>query len=144
MPGFPFHHELLDFTQTHVHWVADAIQPSHPLSSPFPPSSRTFSNESVLRIRWTKYWSFSFSIISFNEYSELISFRMDWLDLLAVQGSLKSSLTPQFKTINSFVLSFLYSSTFTSIHDYWRKPKLWLFGLLLAKVCFSIICLGWS
>ena len=80
--------------QTHVHWVGDAIQPSHPLSSPSPPafnlpSIRLFSNESVLHIRWPKFWSFSFSI-SPSKYSELISFRMDWLDLLAVQGILKS------------------------------------------------------
>ena len=94
-PGFPVHHQLLEFAQTHVHRVGDAIQPSHPLSSPFLlpsifPSIRVFSNESVLHIRWSQYWSFSFS--PFNEYSGLISFRMDWLDLLAVQGTLKSLL----------------------------------------------------
>ena len=86
------------------------------------PSIRVFSNESVLPIRWPKYWSFSFSISPSNEYSGLISFRMDWLDLLAVQGTLKgSSLTPQFKSINSSALSFLYSPTLTSIHDYWKN-----------------------
>ena len=95
MPGLPVHHQLLEFTQTHVHWVSDAIQPSHPLSSPsllpsIIPSIRVFSNESALHIRWPKYWSFSFSISPFNEYSGLISFRMDWLDLLSVQGTLKS------------------------------------------------------
>ena len=84
------------------------------------PSIRVFSNESVLRIRWPKYWSFSFSIRPSNEHSGLISFRMDWLDLLGVQGTLKSSPTPQFKSINSSVLSFLYSPTLTSIHDYWN------------------------
>ena len=78
------------------------------------PSIRVFSNESVLCIRWPEYWSFSFSISSSNEYSGLISFRMDWMDLLAVQGTLKSSPTPQFKSINSLVLSFLYSPTLTS------------------------------
>ena len=83
------------------------------------PSIRVFSNESVLHIRWPKYWSFSFSISPSNEYSELISFRMDWLYLLAVQGILKSSLTSQFRSINSSALSFLYSPTLTSIHDYW-------------------------
>ena len=82
------------------------------------PSIRVFSNESVLCIRWPKYWSFSFNISPSNEYSELISFRMDWLDLLSVQGTLKSSPTPQFKSINSSVLSFLYSPTLTSIYDY--------------------------
>ena len=96
-PGLPVHHQLLVFAQTHVHQVGDAIQPSHPLSSPSPPASiipsiRVFSNESGLHIRWPKYWSFSFSISPSNEYSELISFRMDWLDLLAVQGALMSLL----------------------------------------------------
>ena len=96
-PGFPVHHQLQEFTQTHVHRVSDAIQPSHPLSSPFPPALNVSQhqglfNESVLRTRWPKYWSFSFSICLSNEYSGLISFRMDWLDLLAVQGILKSLL----------------------------------------------------
>ena len=97
IPGLPVHHHLQDFTQTHVHRVPDAIQPSHPLSPllllpPIPPSIRVFSNESTLHMRWPKYWSFSFSINPSNEYSGLISFRMDWLDLLAVQGTLKSLL----------------------------------------------------
>ena len=96
-PGLPVHHQLLEFTQTHVHQVGDAIQPSHPLSSPLLlpsilPSIRVFSNESTLGIRWPKYWSFSFSISPSNEHSGLISFRMDWLDLLAVQGTLKTLL----------------------------------------------------
>jgi len=79
------------------------------------PSIRVFSNESALRIRWPKYWSFSFSISPSNQYSGLISFRMDWFDLLAVQGTLKSILQHQFKSINSLVLSFLYGPTLTSI-----------------------------
>ena len=84
------------------------------------PSIRVFSSESVLCIRWPKYWSFSFSISPSHDYSGLTSFRMDWLDLLAVQGTLRSILpTPQFKSINSSALSFLYSPTLTSIHDYW-------------------------
>ena len=96
-PGLPVHHQLPEFTQTHVHRVSDAIQPSHPLSAPSPPapnppSIRVFSNESTLRMRWPKYWSFSFSISSSKEIPGLISFRMDWLDLLAVQGTLKSLL----------------------------------------------------
>ena len=95
-PGFSVHHQLLEFAQTHVHPVRDAIQP-HPLSSLLLPLSvfpgiRVFSNESALHIRWPKYWSFSFSISPSNEYSGLISFRMDWLDLLAVQWILKSLL----------------------------------------------------
>ena len=96
-PGLPVHHQLPGFIQTHVHRVSDAIQPSHPLSSPLllppiPASIRVFSNESTLHIRWPKYWSFSFSISPSNEHPGLISFRMDWLDLLAVQGTLKSLL----------------------------------------------------
>ena len=86
------------------------------------PSIRVFSNESALRIRWPKYWSFSFNISPSNKYSGLISFRMDWLDLLAAQGILQeSSPTPQFKNINSLVLSFLHSPTLTSIHDHWKN-----------------------
>ena len=96
-PGLPVHHQLPEFTQTHVHQVSDAIQLSHPLSSPSPPapnppSIRVFSYEPTLPIRWPKYWSFSFSISPSNKYSGLTSFRMDWLDLLAVQGTLKSLL----------------------------------------------------
>ena len=95
-PGLPVHHQLLEFTQTHVHWVGDAIQPSHLLSSPSPAISLSqhqgVFSESILCIRWPKYWSFSFSISPSSEYSGLISFRMDWLDLLAVQGTLKSLL----------------------------------------------------
>ena len=92
--GLPVHHQLPEFTQTHVHWVGNDIQPSHPLLSPFPasipPSIRVFSSESTLHMRWSKYWSFSFNISPSNEHSGLISFRMDWLDLFAVQGTLKS------------------------------------------------------
>jgi len=94
-PGLPVHHQLLEFTETHVHQVSDAIQPSHPLLSPsppapIPPSIRVFSNESTLRMRWPKYWSFSFSISPSNEHPGLMFFSMDWLDLLAVQATLKS------------------------------------------------------
>ena len=97
MPGFPVLHYLWEFAQTQVHWVGDAIQPSHPLLSPSPlafnlPQHQGLSNETVLRIRWSKYWSFSFNISPPNEYSGLISFRIDWLNLLAVQGTLKSLL----------------------------------------------------
>ena len=96
-PGLSVQHQLLEFTQTHVHWVGDAIQLSHPLFSLSPPalnlsSIRVFSNESALRIRWPKYWSFGFNISPSSEHLGLISFRIDWLDLLAVQGTLKSLL----------------------------------------------------
>ena len=99
----------------------------HPLLLPpsIFPSIRVFTNESVLCIRWPKYWSFSFSIIPSKEIPGLISFKRDWLDLLAVQGTLQeSSPTPQFKSINSFVLSFLYSPTLTSIHDHRKNHSL--------------------
>ena len=96
-PGLPVHHQLPEFTQTHIHRVDDAIQPSRPLLSPsppapIPPSIRVFSNESTLHMRWPKYWSFSFSIIASKGIPGLISFRVDWLDLFAVQGTLKSLL----------------------------------------------------
>ena len=124
-PGCPVHHQLLEFTQTHVHWVGDAIQPSHPLSSPSPPapnpSLRVFSNESALRMKWPKYWSFSFSIIPSNEYSGLISFRIDWLDLLVVQGTLKTLLQH-----HSSKASILQHSAFFSVqlsHPYTTTGK---------------------
>ena len=97
MPGLPVHHHLLEFTQTHVH---ESVMPSSHLIlcrpllllPPIPPSIKVFSNESTLRMKWPKYWSFSFSISPSNEHPGLISFRMDWLDLLAVQGTLKGLL----------------------------------------------------
>ena len=105
-PGFPFLQYLLEFAQIHVHWVGDAIQSSHPL---LPPSlalnlaqHQVSSSESALRIKWPKYWSFSFTISLFNEYSGLISFRVDWFDLLAVQGTLKS--LPQHHSSKASVL----------------------------------------
>ena len=100
----------------------------HPLLLPPSvfPNIRVFSNESVFHIRWPKYWSFNFSTSSSSEYSELISFRIDWLDLLSVspRDYQESSPTPQFKSVNSSVLSFLYSPTLTSIHDYWKNHSL--------------------
>ena len=99
------------------------------------PSIRDFSNESVLPIRWPKYWNFSCSISPFNDYSRLISFRTDWFDLLAVQGTLESSPTPQFKSINSSALSFLCCPTLTSIHDQWKNQSLGKQFLRLLKEC---------
>ena len=97
MPRLPVHHQLLEFTQTYVHWVSDAIQPSHPLLTPSPPAFNLSQHQGLFQWvsslhRWPKYWSFSFSISPSNEYSGLISFRIDWFDLLAVQGTLKSFL----------------------------------------------------
>ena len=122
-PGLPVHHHLPEFTQTHVHRVRDAIQPSHPhhpllLLPPIPSSITVFSNESTLHMRWPKYWSFSFSIIPSREIPGLISFRMDWFGSpCSPRDSQESSPTPQFKSINSSVLSLLHSPILTSIHD---------------------------
>ena len=125
-PGFPVHHQLLEFTQTHVHRVSDAIQPSHPLSPllllpPTFPSIRVFSSESTLCMKWPKYWRFSFSIILSKETPGLISFRMDWLDLLAVQGTLKSLLQH-----HSSKASVLWHSVFFTVqlsHPYMTTGK---------------------
>ena len=120
---------LPEFTYTHV---IESVTPSSHLIlcrpllrlPPIPPNIRVFSDESVIRIRQPKYWSFSFSISPSNEYSGMISFRIDQLGLLAVQGTLKSSPTPQFKSINSLALSFLHSPTLTSIHDHRKNHSL--------------------
>ena len=121
-PGLPVHHQLPEFTQTHVHRVGDAIQPSHPLSSPSPPPSiRVFSSESALHIRWPKYWRFSFKINPFNEHPGLISFRMDWLDLSAVQGTIRSLLQH-----HSSKASILWCSAFFTVqlsHPYMTTGK---------------------
>ena len=124
MPSLPIHHQLAEFTQIYVHRVSDAIQPSHPLLSPSPPAPNPSQHqdlfqceESTLRMRWPKYWSFSFSISPPNEHPGLISFRLDWLDLLEVQGTHKSLLpAPQF---------ILYLSTKEmQVHKtHWKSPK---------------------
>ena len=130
-PGLTVHHQLPEFTQTQVHWVGDAIQPSHPLSTPswlLPSifrSIRVFSNESVLT-RWPKYWSFSFSISPSSEYSGLISFRLDWFDLLAVQGTLKNLL--QHDSSKALIL---WHSAFFIVAMHSCKFKLTLTGLEL-------------
>ena len=126
-PGLPVHHQLPESTQTRVHWVSDAIQPLHLPSSPSPPALnlyniRVFSNESAFRISWPKYWSFSFNISPFNEHLGLISFRMDWLDLLAVQGTLKSLLQ-----CHSSKASILWYSAFFIVqlsHPYMTTGKI--------------------
>ena len=125
-PGLPVHHHLPEFTQTHVHRVSDAIQPSHPLSCPFPPAPNPSQhqglfNEATLHIRWPRYWSFSFSISPSKEHPGLISFRMDWLDLLAIQGTLKSLLQH-----HSSKASILWRSAFFTVqlsHPYMTTGK---------------------
>ena len=113
-PGLPVHHQLLEFTQTHVHRVSDAIQPSHPLPSSSPPAPNPSQHqslfpESTLRMRWPKYWSFSFSISPSKEDPGLISFRMDWLDLLQSKG-----------------LSRVFSNTTVQKHQFFgAQPSLW-------------------
>ena len=127
-PGSPVHHQLWSLLKL---MSIESVMPSnhlilgHPLLLPLVfPSIRVFSNQSVPYIRWPKYWTCSFSISPSKEYSGLISFRMDWLDLSCPRDSQESSPTPQFKSINSSALSFLHSPTLTSIHDYWKNYSL--------------------
>jgi len=125
-PGLPVHHQHSEPAQTHVHRAGDAIQPSQPLSSlllqpPIFPTIRVFSNESVLCIRWPKYWSFSFSISPSNEYLGLISYRMNWLDPLSLQGTLKTLLQ-----YHSSKASILWCSAFFTVqlsHPYMTTGK---------------------
>ena len=124
-PGFPVYPQLLELAQTHVHWVSDAIQPSHPLSSPSLPAFTLSQHQGLFQLvsslhQVGKYWSFSVSISPSNEYSGLIFFGIDWSHCHP-RDSQESSPTPQFKSINSLVLSILYGRTLTSIHDYWTK-----------------------
>ena len=141
-PGFPVHLRLLELAQTHVHLVGGAIQPSHPLSPSLAFSllqdqdlfQWVSSSYQVAKVLEFQHQHQSFQWIFRTDYlSGLTSFRIDWFDLLAVQGTLKSSATPQFKSINSLALSFLYSPTLTSIHDQWKNYSLDLDGPLLAK-----------
>ena len=121
-PDFPVLHYHLEFAQTHIHWVSDAIQPSHPLLPTSPPAfnlsqhQSLISNESAICIRWPKNWSFNFSICPSNEYSGLIFFRTDSFDLLAVQGTLKSLFQD-----HSSKVSFLWCSTFFMVYEYWKN-----------------------
>ena len=134
MPGLPVLH-LLELAQTHVHWVSDAIQPSHPLHSlillpSIFPSVRVFSSESTVRIRWPKYWSFCFSISPSNEYSGLTSFNINWFHHFAVQGTLKSLLLHH----SSKASIFWHWAFFMVLHTWLlEKPYLWLDRPLLAK-----------
>ena len=146
-PGLPVHHKLPEFTQTHAHRVGDAIQPSHPLSSllllpPITPSIRVLSNESTLCMRLPKYWSFSFNISPSNEHPGLISFRMDWLNLLAVQGTLKSLL----QHYSSKASIFWHSAFFTVqlSHPYMTTGKIraltrWTFVGKVMSLVFNML-----
>ena len=124
-PGLPVHHQLLEFTQTHIHRVSDAIQPSHPLSSPLPPTPKPSQHQSLFQtlcMRWPKNWSFSFSIIPSNEHPGLISFRMDWLDLLAVQGTFKSLLQHHSSKASVLQLSAFFIVQLSHPHMTTEKP----------------------
>ena len=144
-PGLPVHHQLPEFTQTHVYQVDDAIQPSHPLLSPSPPTFnlRVFSNELVLRIRWPKYWSFSFNNSLSNEYSGLISFRMNWLDL---PGTIMSLLQHHSSKASALQCSAFFIVQLSQPYMTTRKTTVltrWTF-VGKASLCFLICCLGWS
>ena len=139
--------KLPEFTQTHIHWVGDAIQPSYPLSSPSPPAfnlsqHQVFSNESVLCIGWPKYWSFSFNISSSSEYSGLISSRIDWLDLLAVQGTLKSLLQHHSSKLSIFRHSAFFIVRLS--HPYMTTGKIivlttWTFVSKVMSLFFNML-----
>ena len=145
VPGLPALHYLPEFAQIHLHWVDDAIQPSHPLSSPSPPALNLSQHQGLFQwsgscIRWPKYWSFSFSISPSNEHSGLIS--LVWSPC-SPRDSQESSPAPQFKSINSSAFSLLYGPTFTSIHDYWKNHS-FDYTTFMAKwcLCFLIYCPG--
>ena len=130
-PGLPVHHQLPESTQTHVHWVSDAIQLFYPLSSPSPPALNLSQNQGLFQwvsshIRWIKYWSFSFNIRPSNEHPGLISFRMDWLDLLAVQGTFKCLL--QHHSSKASILQrsafFIVQLWHQLLHGHWKNHSL--------------------
>ena len=151
MPGFPVHHQLPELTQTHGHQVSDAIQPSHPCHPLLPlpsifPNIRVFSNESVLRKRWPKYWSFNFSISPSSEYSGLIPF--GWTGWISLQSKgLSRVFSDTTVQKHQFFSAQLSSQSNSHIHTWpLEHPQLWLDGPLLANecLCFLICCLGWS
>ena len=149
--GFPVRHQLLELAQNHVHWVRDVIKLSHPLSSPSPPapifpSTRVFSSESVLHIMWPNYWSFSISNRPSNEYSELISLRMDWLDLLAVQRTLKSLLQHHSSKASILWHSAFFIAQFSPPYMTTGKTISLIRWTFVGKVTslFLLWCLGWS
>ena len=146
-PGLPVHHQLPEFTQTHVHWVGDAIQPSYPLSSPSPPvfnlsQHQGLFNESPLRMRWPKYWSFSFNMSPSNEHPGQISFRMDWLDHLAVQGTLKRLLQHHSSRASILQCSVFFIVQFS--HPYMSTGKTialtrWIFVGKVMSLLFNML-----
>ena len=126
MPGLPVHHQLVEFTQIRVHWVGDAIQPSHPLSSLSPPAFNLSYHQDLFQrvsssLQVSKVLEFLLHHQSFQWTLRTDLFKMDWLDLLVVQGIHESTPTPQFKNINSSTLSFLCIPTLIFIHDYWKN-----------------------
>ena len=146
-PGLPVHHQLPEFTQTHIHWVGDAMEPSYPLSSPSPPALNLSQHQGLLKwvcslYQVAKYWSFSFSISPSNEHSGLNSFRMDWLDLLAVQRTLKSLLQhhsskPSILWCSAFFivqLSYPYMTTGKTI-----ALTRWTFFSKKSKLCWTFV-----
>ena len=149
LPGLPVHHQLPEFTQPHVH---ELVMPSSCLIlccpllllPPIPPSIGVFSRESALCMRWPKYWSFSFSISPSNNHPGLISFRMDWLDLLAVQRTLKSLLQHLSSKASILQGSAFFTVQLTSIHDHWKNHSLDETDLCWQSNVCSLICyLGW-
>ena len=137
-PDFPVLHHLPEFAQTHVHWVSDAIQPLSPPSPALNLSIRVFSNESALPIRWPKYWSFSFSISPSNEYSGLIFFRIDWLDLLAVQRTLKSLLWHHTLKVSILWCSAFFMVPLPNLYVTTGKTLFFTIWTLVGKVMFLL------
>ena len=144
MPGLPVHHQLLEFTQTHIHRIGDPIQPSRPLSSPFPPTPNPSQHQSLFQ--WVKplpkYWRFSFSINCSSEYPGLISFRMDWLDLLAVQGTLKSLLQHHSSKTSIFQRSAFFTVQLS--HPYMTTGKLVIIIIQNVKAELATKSCYWS
>ena len=143
-PGLPVHHQLPEFARTHVHWVGDAIQPSHPLLSPSPPIFNLCQHQGLFK--WVCSLHHVAKVLELqlqHQSFQWISFRLDWFDLLAVQGTLKNLLpTPQFKSINSSALSFIYSPILISIHDYWKNHSLWqsnVFFNMLSRLVIAFL-----
>ena len=143
IPGLPVHHQLPELTQTHVHWVGDAILCCPLLPPSIFPSIRGFSNEWVLRIRWPKYWNFRFNISPSNEHSGLISFRMDWLDILAVQGILKSLLQHHSSKASIYQCSAVSDSiTYLILHVIYHAEKRKLDTTIFRRL-FARLAFGW-